>query len=251
MKKRLLLVPCVFFLVLPAFAFGQALPTETIVDGSTLTHLLVNSTASPPHAAAKGNSGDIVGSTGNSVLGGVALAKGNSYRVDADTTLNLAEFYLSFVGTQNLTFYIFDCSEEFGCYTEIYRSSMPVTGTGAAWYSPGLISIPLSAGMYYIIAVSWDGTVDYFFDISDTENTSFGAYVHGYAPGKDPLSAEIPRTINDRAVYHQRITTAASFCPSDDIESNGRGQGVMVDFVAESPVCDRRVSSVEKKPGPF
>lgn len=149
---------------------------------------------------------DIVGGTSNSSTRN-ALAKGNAYRVDNSVVLNEAEFWLSFSGTQTVNVYVFDSPAEFGTYNEVYRSSGPMTGTGAAWYSSGPIAVPMSAGMYYIIAVSWSGTVTYYYNVGDTQATSFGAHVHGYATGVHPLPTTISSTVNDQAIYYQRLTT--------------------------------------------
>lgn len=149
---------------------------------------------------------DVVGGTSNS-SSGAAKAKGNAYRVDTGTTLEMAEFYLSFTGSQLLQYYVYESSVEFGTYTQIYTASETVTGVGQGWYSSGVINIPLAAGMYYIIAVSWDGTCGYYYDTGDTQATSFGAHVYGYATGSHPLPASFVTSSNDQAIYYQRITT--------------------------------------------
>ncbi len=152
---------------------------------------------------------DIVGSTASS-SSGTGRAKGNAYRVDINVVLNEVEFWLNFTSTQTLTYYVFDSPVEFGTYTEVYRDSETVTGFGAGWYSSGPLCIPLSAGQYYIIAVSWNGTLTYYYGSGDTQATSFGAHVHGYATGYDPLPASFQSTVNDQAIYHQRITTGGA-----------------------------------------
>ncbi len=149
---------------------------------------------------------DIVGDTSNSSSGS-GRAKGNSYQVDIDVVLNEAEFWLNFSDSQNLTYYVFDCPSEFGTYSEVYRDSEPVTGSGADWYSSGALSIDLNTGTHYIIAVSWDGYMTYYFGTGDEQTTSFGAYTHGYASGSDPLPSSFESTSNDQAIYHQRLTT--------------------------------------------
>jgi hypothetical protein len=65
----------------------------------------------------------------------------------------------------------------------------------------------MTAGTYYIIAVSWSGTLTYYYNVGDTQATSFGAHVHGYATGTHPLPASFSSTVNDQAIYHQRLTT--------------------------------------------
>lgn len=149
---------------------------------------------------------DIVGGTAHNEAD-PGRAKGNSYRVDINTTLNEAEFWLDFSDTQTLTYYVFESPVEFGSYSEIYRASQLVAGTGAAWYSTGPISVAMTANNHYIIAVSWDGTVLYSYDVGDSQPTSFGAETHGYAPGVNPLPNPISSDLNDLAIYYQRLTT--------------------------------------------
>jgi hypothetical protein len=152
---------------------------------------------------------DIVGDASH-VGTGTGLAKGNAYRVDTSVVLTEAEFWLTFSNTQTLTYYVFDSPIEFGSYTEVYRGSQSVTGVGTGWYSSGPICIPLSAGTYYIIAVSWNGTLTYYYGVGDSQATSFGAHVHGHATGYDPLPASIESMSNDQAIYYQRLTTGGA-----------------------------------------
>lgn len=151
---------------------------------------------------------DIVGDTSNS-SSAAGRAKGNSYQVDMSVNLEEMEFWLSFTSTQTLTFYVFVCPQEFGTYTEVYRASESVTGSGAAWYSSGPVSIDLEEGYHYIIAVSWDGTLTYYYDTGDSQAVSFGYYTHGYATGYDPLPSSFESLSNDQAIYHQRLTTVS------------------------------------------
>ena len=99
---------------------------------------------------------DIVGNTSNQATG-TGLAKGNAYRVDNTVVLNLAEFWLNFTSSQTLTYYVFHSPVEFGNYTEVYRSSQVVAGSGPGWYASPAINVALNGGNYYIIAVSWSG----------------------------------------------------------------------------------------------
>jgi hypothetical protein len=150
---------------------------------------------------------DVVGSTSNTATG-TGLAKGNSYVVNVPT-INLVrmEFWLTFTTTATLSFYVYSSPVEFGTYTQIYTSSATVTGTGSAWYSSPPLVIPLTMGNHYILAVSWTGTVTYYFGVGDTQPTSFGAHTHGYATGLNPLPLSFSSTVNDQAIYHQRVST--------------------------------------------
>jgi len=154
---------------------------------------------------------DVIGGTGTICdLTDSSLAKGNAYRMDVNRTLIEAEFWLNFNDTQTLGFYVYESATEFGTYSEIYSNSNSVTGGGEGWFSSGPLSVSLLDYYFYIIATSWSGNTIYYFNVADTEATSFGAYVHGYTTGSHPLGGTISSNVNDQAVYYQRLTTTAS-----------------------------------------
>jgi hypothetical protein len=207
MKAALLRILFALLIVLPVAGLWGSVPAiEVMIDGSLTTvgewqNHPANTTYAPD-----GRPIDVVGDTSNS-SSGTGRAKGNSYRVDIDVVLNEAEFYLNFTSTQTLTYYVFVCPVEFGTYNEVYRASETVTGSGPGWYSSGPVAIALDAGYHYIIAVSWNGTVTYYYGVGDSQATSFGAHTHGYATGYDPLPTSFSSLVNDQAIYHQRLTT--------------------------------------------
>jgi hypothetical protein len=149
---------------------------------------------------------DVVGGASN-LANTSSVAKGNSYEITTSVTLTKAEFELDFTGPQTLTFTVHSGPVEFGTYTQIYQSSAIVSGAGNTWYSSPALNVPLVAGLHYIVAVSWDGNMNYFFDVADTVPVSFGSYTHGYAVGANPLPSQFDSLVNDGAVYFQRLTT--------------------------------------------
>lgn len=163
----------------------------------------------PAGTVIHGSDGRTVDIVGGASLSGSSTgrAKGNAYRIDMDITLTEAEFWLDFSDSQILTYYVFVCPSEFGTYSEVYRNSETVVGSGAGWYSSGPVSIDMDFGNHYIVIVSWDGNMTYYYDRGDSLSTSFGAYVHGYASGYDPLPASFESTSNDQAIYYQRLNT--------------------------------------------
>jgi hypothetical protein len=216
MRPVLLLSMIALIVALPAL--GVAEPVKCMVDGSSA---MVDPIDLPANTGqdTEGRTVDVVGDNSNS-NSAASLAKGNSYRIDTSVTLDEAEFRLSFTGTQTLTYYVFVCPTEFGTYTEVYRDSEVVSGMGTGWYSSGTIAVPLNAGSHYIIAVSWNGFLTYYYDTGDTQDTSFGAYVHGYATGADPLPASFDSSVNDQAIYYQRLNTT-TFSPVEDVTWGG------------------------------
>jgi hypothetical protein len=155
---------------------------------------------------------DTVGGTSNG-SSGAGRAKGNSYEVTTSVSLTQVEFYLDFVSQQTLTTTVHGSPAEFGTYSEVFRSSQATTGTGPGWYSSGPINVALDAGKHYIVAVSWNGSLAYFYGVGDLQPVSFGSHTHGYAVGLDPLPAMFASNSNDQAIYHQRLTTVAGGMP--------------------------------------
>ncbi len=203
MRKALLSLTFIL-LLLPAAGLLSANAANT-VDGLPAT---AESSDLPANTAMRsgGKAVDTLGDLSNSGSGS-GRAKGNSYQIDIDVTLVEAEFWLDFSDTQTLIFYVFMCPDEFGTYTEVYRNSESVVGSGAGWYTSGAISVDMDAGDHYIIVVSWDGYMTYFYDTGDSQVTSFGYQTHGYATGYHPLPASFSSMVNDSAIYHQRLNT--------------------------------------------
>jgi hypothetical protein len=205
MLKKLLSVVLTVFFILPVSGLLSTLQADIFEDG-VLTSIRGADLPAFTEPGEGSRTVDIVGGTTNS-SSGPGRAKGNSYQIDTDVILTEAEFWLDFGNTQMLTFYVFVCPDEFGKYNEIYRNSELTVGSGAAWYSTGPVAVEMDAGNHYIIIVSWDGTVGYYYDSGDSQATSFGYYTHGYATGSNPLPASFQSLSNDQAIYYQRLNT--------------------------------------------
>jgi hypothetical protein len=136
-----------------------------------------------------------------------SVAKANVYRIDTAATLRQQEMRLNFSGAMTLTFSVHRSAAEFGVYTRVQTNSVATTGTGLGWYSSGPIVVPMDAGAYYMVGVSWPGSSQYFFDSEDQQPVSFGAHVHAHATSLHPLGNSVTSSVNDFAVYNQRLTT--------------------------------------------
>lgn len=205
MNKIHFLFVFLLFLILHVAGLFNNMQAMDLVDGFPA----VIDNGDPAGTVIHGSDGRTIDIVGGTFVSGstTGRAKGNSYRIDMDVTLTEAEFWLNFSDTQILTYYVFVCTSEFGTYSEVYRKSETVVGTGAGWYSSGTVSIDMDLGYHYIIIVSWDGNMVYYYNTGESQSTSFGAYVHGHASGYDPLPASFESTSNDQAIYHQRLNT--------------------------------------------
>jgi hypothetical protein len=157
-------------------------------------------------STAAGQTIDVVGDMSLNATSS-SVAKANVYRIDASTTLRQQEMRLNFSGARTLTFSVHRSLTEFGVFTRVQTNSVATTGTGLGWYSSGPLSVPMDAGAFYMIGVSWPGSAQYFFDDADLQPVSFGAHVHAHATGLHPLGDSVASPSNDFAIYNQRLTT--------------------------------------------
>jgi subtilisin family serine protease len=105
---------------------------------------------------------------------------GNIFQVTSDTTLQQIQAALSFTGTTNLTFEVFQMPglAPLDVKTRIFSATGAITGVGLALYGSGPISVPLEAGNYYAIATSWGAiSVRHYLDTNAQPAVSFGTKV--------------------------------------------------------------------------
>ena len=107
---------------------------------------------------------DTLGGT-SSAPSRAALAKANVIEVTKTVMLLKHEWYLSITGAESLTFFRYRHHSQKGAYVKDWTKTVKVTGTGAGWYSPGPIALPMVAGNHYLMGVSWGGTVTYHYKI--------------------------------------------------------------------------------------
>ncbi|MEM1448810.1 MAG: hypothetical protein AAF957_15080 [Planctomycetota bacterium] len=120
------------------------------------------------------------------------------------------EVELEFSDTQTLRYAVHTSPVEYGTYSEVFARSIQVTGTGLGTYSSGPMNLEHSAGQHDIISVSWTGTTDLTFGFGGPVSVSFGEHTHGYATGAHPFPPSFSSTVNDFAVYSQRLSTGGS-----------------------------------------
>lgn len=146
---------------------------------------------------------------GTTPASGVGRAKGNSYEIVSATTLIEAEFMLEFTGVQTLRFTVHSSPTEFGTYTEVFQRSAQVTGTGLDYYSSGPVSVPLVESEHYIVAVSWDGSMGYFYGTGDTVPVSFGNHTQIRTPARS-VPPVVGQTRSFQAWHRDAVGGAAT-----------------------------------------
>ncbi|MGI8906176.1 MAG: family 10 glycosylhydrolase [Candidatus Sumerlaeaceae bacterium] len=149
--------------------------------------------------------------------GALAAAGNNRYRgciyeATENGILKKIEPRLEFSGNLSLNYVVFESSTTSGTYNSIYNGNVSHTGAGSTFYSSGNITVPLTAGRFYIVAVGWTGaTVTYPYS-SDAlpANYAFGVQRNGYGIDSYPLGATASNA-NNMNTYQQRITVEKSW----------------------------------------
>jgi hypothetical protein len=94
---------------------------------------------------------------------GTGRGRGNTYTVFANEELSEIKQELGISGAANIYFYVLESATLSGTYTVLSETIVPVNGTGQAFYSSGVISVPLVPGMFYGIGCAWGPeSVGYF-----------------------------------------------------------------------------------------
>ena len=154
---------------------------------------------------------DIVGSAllSNS---GTADGVGNFFSLATDVELVNIETRLSIPDPLTLRYFVYESSSQTGTYSKIFEKELTGSGTGLKWYSSGAVSVPLIAGKYYFIGVSWQGVASYYYDFSAPKPVSFGTQLSGSHRSYPPTSTK--SYSDNQLAYYQRLTTNPVLEPS-------------------------------------
>jgi hypothetical protein len=136
--------------------------------------------------------------------------KVNYYAVSTARTLQKIELYMnSLSATSTLTWVVYEATTQTSSSYTIVSSTTTTPTLGEGYQSSGTLSVPLKAGFFYAIGVSWT-IVENFWYHSTTASfpiaTSFGSLISGYAPGGTGL-ATVPWNSSATLYYPQRIST--------------------------------------------
>lgn len=164
-----------------------------------------------------------------------ATGKASVFRVDSTVLMLEYEMYLNVPGPETLTWFLYRHHSRSGVSTLEWTQQVPVNGTGVgpAWYSTGIVGIPLAEGNHYMIGVSWPGTLVYYYNTSSQPlPVSFGSWQRAHTTVAVPPATYTIAAGIDAAVYHQRLTTV----PFQAVDIVGTG-------CAGTPLVPRLVAS--------
>lgn len=165
--------------------------------------------------------GEEVFGDNSTVYGPAGLrGRGNHFFCSTATTLTEHRLYLNMTVNSDIQFVVYEGAAQVGNYNLINVSDIASSGTGEGWYSSGSISVPLVAGMYYLIFAQWTQNANYYANIAASPYpvpASFGELQMGVGfnwappytvPPTDPQV--VPSTaFGAPTAYYQTIVTGA------------------------------------------
>jgi hypothetical protein len=133
----------------------------------------------------------------------------NFYSVTASRNLSLIEQYMSPASATMLTWYVFESVTQTGTYTSISNTTTTST-TGAGYQASGALAVPLVAGRFYAIGVSWTTPAVLFGyqTTTPTQVVSFGSLVSAFFQSSAVTSSTISYMAPGSSFVPQRLTTA-------------------------------------------
>ena len=134
----------------------------------------------------------------------------NVYSVTGDRNLLLIEQYMNPTTAQTLTWHVYESVTQTGTYTSI--SSTTTTSTpGEGYQASGALNVPLVAGRFYAIGVSWTtpGLLMSYMTGTTPQMTSFGEHISMIYQSTSSPPASIPYSAPSGYVVAQRLTTTA------------------------------------------
>jgi hypothetical protein len=131
------------------------------------------------------------------------------YSVAATRNLSLIEQYMSPASVQTLTWHVFESLTQTGTYTSISNTTTSST-IGAGYQASGALAVPLIAGRFYAIGVSWTTPALNFGyqSAAPTQVVSFGSLISAAFLTPPPAGTTISYVSPGSTFLPQRLTTA-------------------------------------------
>jgi hypothetical protein len=133
----------------------------------------------------------------------------NFFSVNASRTLSRIEQYMSPTAAMTLTWHVFESTTQTGTYTSI-SSTTTTSTTGTGYQASGALGVPLVAGRFYAIGVSWTTPALLFGYQTGTasQTVSFGALLGAAFPTTPAATTISGSGMSTSAYLPQRLTTA-------------------------------------------
>jgi len=165
----------------------------------------------------------------------------NGFLVTSGTTLTQIEVYLDIPTSRSIEFVVYRGGPSFtDSYNRIHSSTLADSGTGENFYSSGPVSVPLEAGIHYMIGAVWSGSVtEYYDEIHDSP--AFAAHAGWGSCSVFPSPAVLPNSSDDAYTFYHRYTTApAAYASQGSVVSTAitlppGGDWAIADFNITTP----------------
>lgn len=203
---------------------SQALNVLNTADaGGEVLDILVD-------ASVEGLAVDLVGSDALIFSPVTNIYVGNVFQATSNTLLQQIETALTFMGTANLIFIVYQMDGIGSGFakTQVLSVTGAVDGIGPAFYGSGPLDFPLVAGKYYAIATGWTSeSIQPYADVSAVAPTSFGSVVMGFGY-TNPLPPVFTGALQDSGYnFYQRLTVGTpSWLSASPFFASIAGQGV-------------------------
>ncbi|MET0795480.1 MAG: hypothetical protein ABW061_28435 [Polyangiaceae bacterium] len=133
---------------------------------------------------------------------------GNIYRLDRSRTLTKIEEYLSVSGTSVFTWVVYESTTVSGTFTKVYEQTTSDSGAGA-YISSGALSVPLTAGKFYLLGVIVQGSFTRYANTTGLQPfLSFGQLDYSLQVSTSTAPATVYGTNISYQLNTQRISTA-------------------------------------------
>lgn len=132
---------------------------------------------------------------------------GNVYRVDRARKLTKIEHYLLVSGTSAFTWVVYESTSATGTFTKVFEKTTSDTAPNGAFVSSGAISVPLTAGKFYMIGVLGQNVILYFDGKAGTPFVSFGQLTSGLVLNATSTPATVSIGTDSTRLY-QRLSTS-------------------------------------------
>jgi hypothetical protein len=133
----------------------------------------------------------------------------NFFSVTGNRNLSRIEQYMSPTAATMLTWQVYESLTQTGTYTSISATTTTST-TGTGYQSSGALAVPLVAGRFYAIGVSWTTPALLFGYQTGTASqaVSFGTLIGAAFPSPPPTTSYTVSSMTTTAFLPQRLTTA-------------------------------------------
>jgi len=147
---------------------------------------------------------------------------GNYFECTTSRTLTEIEAYLNITSSVALELAVYEADSQSGTYWYIDSALIPSSGTGQKFYSSGKMSVPLTSGKFYCIAMSCSGTGVSYYSTSSPALAFGSAFSFAYYDGGlSHLGYDFGTVSSEVWRFYHRLTTSPGYQTSGTVQCAG------------------------------